>query len=293
MKKSLVIGASGLVGSYLYRKISTECQVIGTYQYYACDKLIHLDIRSKDAVKKIIFEAAPDFIFLPAAFTNVDVCEEKKKFCFEINVGGVRNIVDALKGTNIKLIYFSSDYIFNGKDGPYDEEFKPNPLGIYGKTKLDAERIIKKKMGDFLIIRTTCVYGWEAQEKNLVLNLIKKINLKEKMEMPVDQITTPTYAGSLSEIVWNLVKSGKKGIYNVAGNTLMSRLEFALLVADVFNLDRDYIIGVETEHMHRKARRPLRGGLKVDKIKEDLGLNIYDTKTDLLRMKKEKTNGCY
>ena len=288
MSNVLIIGASGLVGSYLYRLISNECDTTGTFRGHPLKNAIYLDITDRQAVEDTVSRISPDYIFLPAALTNVDRCEEEKELCFRVNVGGTQNIVDALKGTAAKIVYFSTDYIFDGRNGPYSESDQPHPLTEYGKSKLEGETNIQKALNNFLIIRTTCVYGWEPQEKNFVIKLIKKIKTGGKIEVPIDQITTPTYAGNLAEISWNLAKKDKRGIYNVAGNSLLSRLEFAYLVSAIFGLDRSLIQGVKTQVMQHRALRPLNGGLKIDKIKEELGLGIPGSREGLLLMQKER-----
>lgn len=287
MRKTLIIGASGLIGGYLYKHISLESKAFGTFQNYRLDNLIHLDITQKDAVKRTILDLKPNFVFLPAAFTNVDLCEEQKDKCWQINVKGVDNFTSALKDTNIKLIYFSTDYIFNGQNGPYNESSPPDPLSVYGKSKLEGENIIKDNLNNFLIIRTTCVYGWDVQQKNFASRLIKKLNNKEIVKVPTDQVTTPTYAGNLTRIAYRLVKEDKTGIYNVSSSSLISRFNFALLIAEVFGLDREFIRAVKTKDMGQKATRPLNGGLKTDKIKKELGIEIPSAKDELLLMKTE------
>ncbi|MCK9604188.1 MAG: SDR family oxidoreductase [Candidatus Omnitrophica bacterium] len=288
MKNVLIIGASGLVGSYLYRLISPECNTVGTFQNYPLDDSVYLDITSIDAVRKIIDETQPDFVFLPAALTNVDFCEENKEACFKINIEAVKNIALILKDKKAKLIYFSTDFIFNGQNGPYGEEDLPAPLGVYGQSKLEAEKAVRENLVDYLIIRTTCIYGWEPQEKNFVVNLIKKNRVGSLVEVASDQITTPTYAGSLAALSWKLAKAGKEGIYNITGSTVISRLDFAFLVAKVFSLNRDLIVGVTTEQLKRRARRPLNGGLKIAKVEKEFGIGISGAEQGLLEMKKEK-----
>jgi dTDP-4-dehydrorhamnose reductase len=146
-------------------------------------------------------------------------------------------------------------------------------------------------LSDYLVIRTTCIYGWEPQEKNFVINLIKKNRTGISVEVPLDQITTPTYAGNLAEITWKLVQGGKRGIYNVVGATLISRLDFAFLIARIFGLNKELITSVKTEYLKRKAKRPLNGGLKIEKTEKELSIKVPSTEESLLEMKKEDKYG--
>lgn len=288
MKKALIIGASGLIGSHLYKSSLLEFRTLGTFRSHSLDNLVSLDLTDRNAIKKIILDFKPDFVFLPAAFTNVDLCEEKKEFCWQINVEGVRNIISSINNTDTKLIYFSTDYIFNGQSGPYSEEAQPGPLSVYGNSKLEGEEIVEQNLHNFLIIRTTCVYGWEPQEKNFVLGLIKRIKRNEMVRAPCDQITTPTYAPDLARVVLRLAEENRSGIYNVAGSSLISRFEFALLVAEIFGLDKNLISGVKTEELSQKAKRPLNGGLRIDKISRELNIHMPTVKEGLISMRKER-----
>jgi len=287
MKKALIIGASGLIGSHLYKLIPSDFKVVGTFRNHRLDNLIHLDITKADETKKVIHDFKPDVIFLPTAFTNVELAEEKKDICRLINVDGVGNVVAILKNFNAKLIFFSTDYIFNGKDGPWDEEALPEPLGVYGESKLEGERIIANNLDNYLIIRTTWVYGWESQKKNFVVNLIKR---KDPLRVPCDQVSTPTYAGDLAKAVWKLVREDKVGVYNIVGKNLMNRFDFACLVAEVFDLNKALILPAKTIELSQRAKRPLKAGLKTNKVEQELQIHMPQVKESLLSMKKEKAN---
>ncbi|MFA5156192.1 MAG: SDR family oxidoreductase [Candidatus Omnitrophota bacterium] len=291
MNQALIIGASGLVGNYLHKLAPADYRVSGTFRNFPLPGLLKLEITDKNEVKSLILGLKPQTVFLPAAFTNVDICEDDPGLCHKVNVESIRNIADILSVTGAMPVYFSTDYIFDGSSGPYSEVASPCPLGTYGRSKLEAEEAIKRNLKNYLIIRTTCVYGWEHQEKNFVVNLIKKAKSGKIIEVPSDQITTPTYAGHLACLTWGLVSGGAQGTYNVAGATLMSRFDFALLAAEVFGLDKNLIKPITTQEMSRKARRPLNAGLKITKISEELKRGIPGAEEGLKEMKKEMGNG--
>ncbi len=287
MKKVLIIGASGLVGSYLFKKARAVYETIGTFHNYPISGLISLDITDSDSVKKIISEFKPDFVFLPGAMANVDLCEQERELCQKVNVEGVRNVILAVGERGTKLIFYSTDYVFDGKSGPYKEDSQERPVSVYGNCKLMAEEIIKSSLKDFLILRTSCVFGWHAQEKNFILTLIKKIKSREVINAAVDQITTPTYAQDLADVSLKLVGADKNGIYNAAGSSFMSRYDLALTAAVIFCLDKSFIRTVKTEELSQKARRPLNGGLDVSKIENALGIIMPTAQSGLSRMKEE------
>lgn len=288
--RALVVGASGLVGSYLYKFAPGEYNIFGTFKNCCLDKFIPMDITDAKAVNHVVQKIVPELIFLPAAFTNVDSCQENSEMCFKVNVEGARNVAFAAKEAGARIVYFSTDYIFDGKAGPYCEDDLPRPLGVYGRSKFDAEEIIRDMFKEYLIIRTTGVYGWESLGKNFVVNLIKHLKNREYIRVPYDQISTPTYAGNLAKIVWELAGRNKSGIYNVAGDTFISRLDFALLAAKVFNLDKSFILGIKTEEMKRPAERPLKAGLKNGKLKSELGasVKVMTSSEGLLCMRDER-----
>ena len=167
--KALIIGGSGQVGGHLSNKLGNLGKsVVITHHRQATSNSIFLDIVSKDKVHQLISEFKPTHIYLPAAATNVDECEKNPDSTFPVNVTGVQNVVEAANHVNARLIYFSTDYIFDGVNGPYNESEPPNPICEYGKQKVCAEHYILSSCKDFLIIRTTVVYGWEQQQKNFV-----------------------------------------------------------------------------------------------------------------------------
>lgn len=287
MKKALIIGASGLVGSYLLRKARDAYETIGTFHNCPASGLIKLDVTDNISVKKTISEFDPDFVFFLGAMANVDLCEQEKGLCRLVNVEGVKNVAFAVKECGSKLIFYSTDYVFDGKSGPYKEDSRESPVSVYGKSKLMAEEIIKSSLKDFLIIRTSCVFGWHAQEKNFILTLIKKIKNREVINAAVDQITTPTYARDLADVSLKLAGADKNGIYNAAGSSFISRYDLALAAADIFCLDKGLIRAVKTEELSQKAKRPLNGGLDVSKIEKELGIIMPTAQSGLLRMKEE------
>src|SRR3989338_3835167 len=140
----------------------------------------------------------------------------------------VKNVIDALqKTTRGKMVFFSTDYLFDGKDGPYSEDAKPNPLNVYGKLKLECEQEIQKSGLDYLIIRTTGVFGREIQRKNFLYRVTETLTRGDDLVIPNDQFANPTYVKDLVSATTNLLEMGKNGIYNVAGPEIMPRTELS------------------------------------------------------------------
>jgi dTDP-4-dehydrorhamnose reductase len=276
MSRHIVIGASGLVGQHIMDVLQRREQevAIGTYYQFALPDLHFLDIRDSKAVADLLSQFQPEVIYLPASLTDVDYCENHSMHSFEINVVGTCNVVKETNRIRAKLVFFSSDYLFDGLGGPYSEDDPAQPISEYGRHKLSSEHFVSIHSANYLIVRTTVVYGWEYQGKNFVQRLVAKLREGETVRVPTDQVGTPTYALNLAEAVIELVSRGLSGVYHIAGPQLASRYDFALAAANVFGLDAHLIQPVSTAQMNQTAPRPLAAGLRVDKATKLLNTRL-------------------
>lgn len=279
----LIIGASGFVGSLLYEILTREDKVVGTFypRQLEVKGLKYLDITDRKSVEALIKEIKPAVIILTAALTYVEYCEDHPKEAFEINVLGTTNVALMAKEINAKLVFFSTEYVFDGKAGPYSEEDQPNPISYYGKTKLEGEKVIRDNLGDYLIIRTTVVYGYEKDGKNFIMQLIQKNKAGLIMNVPVDQYGSPTFRDNLVEATIELIQKDKRGIYNVVGCEVINRFDFSILSAEILGLDKNLIIPKTTIELGQKAPRPLKAGLKIDKIRQEIDIKLLSPKEGL------------
>ncbi|WP_342305943.1 SDR family oxidoreductase [Methanolobus sp. ZRKC5] len=293
--KVLIIGASGLVGNTIYNEFSknSKYEVYGTYYSYECDNLFYLDMTNKSDVDTIINSVNPDIIIHPAANPNVEYCEQNPEETWNVNVEGSRNLIEAAKNNESKFIFFSSDYVFDGNNGPYTETDLPNPINEYGKQKLAVEKLIEEILTDFLIIRITVVYGWEHRGKNFTMGLIEKLKNGKGMNVPHDQLGSPTYVNNMVQAVKILIENDKKGMYNVVGTDTIDRYRFAQNVAKVFDLDESLLTPISTDNLSQKAKRPLKAGMKVDKIQKELSVNLMSVIEGLEAMKQNRMEGQY
>lgn len=282
--KLLIIGATGQVGGALMRRAPKEWAAVGTYSSKPKAALLHLDVSDREEVFKVFDEVRPDIAVLSAAFTNVDVCETDRDKADAINVKGPLNVCDACIKHGSKMVYLSTDYVFDGENGPYREEDKPNPLGYYAWTKLEGERITALAP-KHLIIRTTGVYSADPDSLNFVMQVIKRLGGGEAMRAPNDQYGTPAFSDSLAEGLVSLLSLEKTGIYNVAGPDLMDRYSFAVLIADVFGFDKKLITPIDTPSLSQKAKRPLKAGLIVEKVEKETGIRMVGAREGLMRVK--------
>jgi dTDP-4-dehydrorhamnose reductase len=269
--KALIIGASGLIGSHLIQTCQARgWDAIGTYHNFAQPTLSFLELTNVEAVRSLIQTSQPDVIFLPAYLSNVDYCELHPEQTYQINVVGSLNVAIAAREVAAKLVFYSSDYVFNGEQGPYTETDAPDPICIYGQQKLEIEQKISHLWDDFLILRVTVVYGWEAQGKNFVNRLVKSLKSDLTVKVPQDQIGSPTLVNDIAEASCRLVETNAKGVFHVAGTDCIDRYQFALEVAKKFNLPAEQIIPVITSELGQAARRPLKAGMKCDRLKQAL-----------------------
>jgi len=285
--KILVIGASGLVGSHLRQTcLARNWDVIGTYHNFAQPDLTFLELTDRSAVRSILHTTQPNIVFLPAYRSNVDYCELHPDETYQINVVGSLNVATAAREVGAKFVFYSSDYVFNGENGPYSETDTPDPICVYGDQKLEIEQKIAHLIEDWLILRITVVYGWEAQNKNFVSRLIKTLQNDQMIKVPQDQIGSPTLVNDIAEASCRLVEANANGIFHVAGTGWIDRYQFALEVAKAFNLPTDNIQPVLTAELGQAARRPLKAGMKSDRLNQSIeckfqsiseGLNILRT----------------
>lgn len=290
----IITGANGMLGQraveYYSSKENIELlassvedkSVIDSADYISCD------IKSRDKIKKVIYDYCPDFIIHTAAFTNVDLSEKMREDAWKINVKGVEYIAEAARAIDAQIIHISTDYIFDGKNGPYHENDLPNPIGYYGRTKLASENALKISGTLFTILRTNVLYGFARNSRpDFVRWVINSLTKKERIRIVKDQINNPTFIDDLVQAINKIIEFKKTGIYNIGGKEFLSRLEFTNRIADYFKLDRNLITPITTEELNQPARRPLKSGLWTLKAETELGYKPHSISESLMVMKKE------
>lgn len=291
MNRHLVIGASGQMGGWLKRCVEkAEGVVLGTYLQHPIPGLVRLDIRDRESIGALIKEYKPGIVYLAAALSNVDQCELDRDLTYEINVLGTANVVQECNKTGAKLVFFSSDYIFDGVNGPYAECDLARPVCEYGRQKLVCEHYIGLHSQDHLVVRTTGVYSWEVQGKNFVHRLVGRLRRGERLRVPLDQMGNPTYSPNLAEAVFELATAGVKGVFHLVGPKRVSRYEFAVAAATAFALSPSLIEPVFTGELGQVAPRPLNAGLVAEKAQGFLQTTLVDFHCGLALMAAEESN---
>ncbi len=291
--KILITGSNGLLGQAItsiftresdYELIQTSFED-SAYLSFG-HKYETLDITLKEDVKRITDFYSPDVIINCAAFTDVDKCETERELSWKINVDGVKNLIIASRRNNSRLIHFSTDYVFDGKNGPYTEESVPNPISFYGREKLASENACITSDVNYAIIRTLVLYGIGNKVKpNFALWLIEKLRNNEPVTIVTDQISNVTMIDDLAYGTLKITEKNLKGIYNIAGSDILSRYDFAMKVCEVFGYSRELVRPVITASLNQPAPRPLKSGLTTYKMESELGFKPMDSLEGLRLLK--------
>jgi dTDP-4-dehydrorhamnose reductase len=294
-RKILLTGANGLLGQKTTEVFAreTEHELILTdlapkaeeprkFTYH------ELDITNKEALKEFVKKNKPDVIINAAAFTNVDGCETERELSWRVNVDAVKNLIIASRINSSKIIHISTDYIFDGVHGGYDENSTPNPLSFYGKAKLASENALIASGVECAIIRTMIIYGFGRNVKqNFALWLISSLGKNEPVKIVDDQYGMPTMVDDLGIALVKIVERARTGIYNVCGSEYINRYEFALKFAEVFGFDKSMIIPIKTSELLQAAVRPMNSSFILLKAETELGLKPLNVRDGLYLLKSQ------
>ncbi len=281
MKKILITGSNGLLGQKLvdlYRQYP-QYEIVATargdnrlpfqegYQYE------QMDITKRENVLEIVSKHKPDTIIHTAAMTNVDQCEIEKEACWAQNVYALEYLVEACAKNNCFLLHVSTDFIFDGKAGPYKEDALANPISFYGWSKYAAEKIVSNSSIKWAIARTVLVYGiaHDMSRSNIILWVKNSLESGKNIKVVTDQWRTPTLAEDLAKGCFLIVEKEADGIFNISGKDLLTPYEMAIMTADYFGLDKSLITQADSSTFTQTAKRPPRTGFDLTKSASLLG----------------------
>lgn len=281
----LITGSSGLLGSKLV-KAARDHEVISTHGTKPLlPNSVKMNITDKNEVLRVMGKFKPDVVIHTAAETDVDKCEVDKEHAWKVNADGTKNIAEACAEVGANPVYISTDYVFDGEKGLYDEEDEPKPINHYGLTKLEGEKHITK-IGDHLIVRTSVLYGWHPWKKNFATWVLGSLRQKKQIKIVDDHYNSPTPADNLAELLLEAVEKGLIGLYHTAGRERISRFGFALQIAETFGLDSELVKPIKMAELKAwVARRPRDSSLQVDKIRRKLKTKPLDVSEGLSLMK--------
>ena len=267
-RRAVVVGGSGQIGGLLLRGLLARgVDARGTYATAPTPGLAHLDAADLPGASAWLRAERPDVVYYPAGFTWVDGCERDPERARDANLRQPLNLARAAAEVGAGFVTFSTDYVFDGHAGPYGEDATPNPLSVYGRAKLDAERAILDELGDrALVARTSWVVGPERQGKNFAYQVVRALRAGKPVPCPSDQVSSPSYGPDVAEAVIELVERGVSGLIHVAGPEAMDRPAFARAIAEAFGLDPSGIVARPTAELGQGAPRPLSGGLLTPRL---------------------------
>jgi len=269
MRRILVIGAKGMLGrdlmGILHSSFSKD-EVIGW-------DIEEIDIRKEDDSVAKIKDLRPEVVIHLAAYTDVDGCESDKERAFAVNAEGTRHVALAASTCRAKMVYLSTDYVFDGKKGePYLESDPPHPLNVYGHSKLKGEQYVQEWVEDSLIIRTQWLYG--PFGKNFVDSILRQAGEKKTLSIVDDQTGSPTYTVDLAKVISGLIQFNARGIFHVANSDFCTWYTFAQAILKLSGVNRVKVLPISSKELGRPAARPSHSVLNCQKLKKETGLTM-------------------
>ncbi len=278
--KLLITGANGLLGQKLVKQLENDpsWDVLATArgENRSPDTAIayqSMDIEDRQQVLNTVTAFKPDVILHSAAMTNVDQCELNREECWRANVEAVQHLIAAAEAQGAFLLHVSTDFIFDGEQGPYDEAATPAPVNFYGESKLEAERLVQQSTTSWAIARTVLVYGItnNLSRSNIILWVKNNLEQGKPIQVVDDQWRTPTLAEDLADGCLRIAKAKAAGIWNVSGKDFLTPYEMAVHTADFFGLDKSLMTRADSSTFTQPARRPPRTGFIIKKMQQQLG----------------------
>jgi dTDP-4-dehydrorhamnose reductase len=266
MRRILVIGAKGMLGRDLMdilRSTFLKDEIIGW-------DIEEMDIRKEDESINKVEKLRPEVVIHIAAYTDVDGCELNQEKAFAVNAEGTKHVALAASKCDAKMVYLSTDYVFDGEKGePYLESDPPHPLNVYGHSKLRGERYVQEGVKDFLVIRTQWLYG--PFGRNFVDSILQEATVKSALSIVNDQVGSPTYTIDLARAISELIRVEARGIFHVTNNDFCSWYAFAETVLKLSGVNRVKVLPISSKELGRPAPRPSYSVLSGQKLKKETG----------------------
>lgn len=280
--KILVTGASGQLGSDVMKVLSAngdECTGTSSLQ---------LDITDREAVVGYITELRPEAVIHCAAWTKVDLAEDEPERCFAVNAGGTENVALACREVSAKMMYISTDYVFDGSGTDcYEADSPVRPVNTYGESKLAGEQAVQRLLDKYFILRTSWAFGHNGD--NFIRKILSLAEKRHELMVVDDQVGSPTYTADLAELISEMIRTDRYGIYHAANEGICSWADFAELALGLSGMDT-VVRRVDSMHYPTKAKRPLNSRLSMRSLDEG-GFRRLPSWQDAVEryIKKEKT----
>jgi dTDP-4-dehydrorhamnose reductase len=265
----LVVGAKGMLGrdlmDVLHCSLPNE-EIIGW-------DIEEIDIQKEEDTVFKIEKLRPDIVIHLAAYTDVDGCESNEEKAFAVNVEGTKHVALAASRCLAKMVYLSTDYVFDGnKKEPYLESDVPHPLNVYGRSKWEGEQHVQELVENYLVIRTQWLYG--RYGKNFVTSILRQASEKSILSIVNDQMGSPTYSADLSRAIFTLIQFNVRGIFHVANSDLCTWYTFGQAILKLSGMNKVKVIPISSKDLGRPAARPAYSVLNCQKLKRETGLTL-------------------
>jgi dTDP-4-dehydrorhamnose reductase len=285
MKRKIFVFGRGFLGNYVVKEFRKHGDEVFSSRLTKCSKDdFKIDICDKNAVFQILEKLKPDLIINCVAITDLDFLEDNPEKGFEINSEGAKNLALASTKYNTKLIHISTDGLFDGETGMYKENDSPNPINIYAKTKLLAEKYVIQEAKNYLILRTNFI-GCDPEGNNLLNWIISKLSKKETIIGFSDILFTPIEVSYLSSLIYKLSSISKNLILNLSSDQKISKYDLAILISELFSFDKKLIKTGLSSDIYLKAKRPKDSSLSNKNAKEFLNEDFLSLNDSLKRIK--------
>ena len=278
--KILITGSNGLLGQKIVRQLKKKnksflATSLGENRNPDCPNSFYssLDISNQYEVNKVIMDYNPDAVIHTAAITNVDYCETNPDLCYEVNVTATAYLFDAAQKAEAHFLALSTDFVFSGEKGNYNESDQPNPLSVYAHSKVNAERIlINSANKNWSIVRTIIVFGEgnNLSRSNIVLWAKEALSSGKELNIIDDQYRAPTWADDLAWACIRIAELHKTGIYHISGPETFSIYELVLRVAKFCDLDTESLNKTTSESLNQVAKRPPKTGFDLSKARNEI-----------------------
>jgi len=274
MRRILVIGAKGMLGKDLVKILRTSSAVGQDMGWEVLEwDIDEIDIQEEDSTVTQIENIRPDVVINLAAYTDVDGCESQEEKAFAVNAEGMRHVALGALRCHAKVVYLSTDYIFDGKKRePYLEDDPPHPLSVYGRSKLKGERYLRDIVEDAVVVRTQWLYG--KYGKNFVTSILRQGREKKVLSIVDDQVGSPTYTIDLSRAISVLIQRGLRGVFHVANSDRCTWYAFGQEILKLSGMGGVKVVPISSEELGRPAIRPSYSVLSTEKLKRETGVSL-------------------
>jgi len=293
----LITGGTGLLGVAIQKTAPTNIEGFTIYSpERSLPEPLPFPIRAADVTDRkqmeAIFEwAKPDVVIHTAAIGSVDFAERNREATKKVNVGGTEVVTELCHDFQARIVYISSNAVFDGQTPFYAETAPVNPINYYGQLKVEAEHIVKGSSMPWAIVRPILMYGWpySGERDNPVVWWVRSLKDGKPIKVVDNVFNKPLPAWSCADVVWEVIRQQRTGIYHAAGRDHLSLYQFALQVADVFDLDPRLITPVPDSYFPEIAPRPQDTSFDTTKVENELGVKTVGVKDGLIRMNDECT----